>query len=412
MAMPKLARELTALEVSRLVAPGKHPVGSGIYLEINPSGARVWILRTIVGNKRRHIGLGPYPATTLAQARQKARDARDLIAQGVDPVEHKREIKSALKAQQAKAVSFEQCAVSYIDAHADTWKNAKHRQQWQNTLRTYAFPVLGSLLVKDVAQAHVLSVLEPIWKTKTETATRVRGRIELILDWACARGYRSNDNPARWKGHLDKLLPQPSRLSRAIHHKALPIDQMPAFMAELNQHEGMSCWCLQFAILTASRSGEARGARWDEMDMKKAIWTIPAERMKAGQEHQVPLSSQAMLLLKNLPRTSSPYVFFSAKGTPLSDMALSMLMRRMGQDAVPHGFRSTFRDWAGDKTHYARDLAEAALAHTLTNKVEAAYRRSTALEKRRAMMQDWADFITGSNHSVILKFPQVANSPY
>ena len=191
--MPKLARELSALEVSRLVAPGKHPVGSGIYLEINPSGARVWILHTM----RRHIGLGPYPATTLAQARQKARDARNLIAQSIDPIEHKKEIKSALKAQQVKAISFEQCAISYIDVHADTWKNAKHRQQWQNTLRTYAFPVIGSLLVRDVAQAHILAVLEPIWKTKTETATRVRGRIELVLDWACARGYRSNDNPAQ-----------------------------------------------------------------------------------------------------------------------------------------------------------------------------------------------------------------------
>ena len=255
------------------------------------------------------------------------------------------------------------------------------------------FPVMGRLLVKDVAQPHVLRVLEPIWKTKTETATRIRGRMESVLDWATARHYRQGDNPARWKGHLDNLLASPTRIQKVVHHKAVALENMSAFMKDLRQRDGMSARALEFVIYCAARSGEVRGATWDEIDIEKQLWVIPAERMKAGSEHRVPLSRQAMGILQNMLKLEDcPYIFPSIKSGKLSDMSLLAVMRRMGVDAVPHGFRSTFRDWAGETTNYPRDLAEQALAHTLTNKVEAAYRRGDALEKRRQMMQDWADF--------------------
>lgn len=391
--MPKKAKELTALEVKRLCTIGKHPVGSCIYLEINSPNSKVWILRIMVGGKRRSIGLGSYPMITLAQAREKALTARELIAQGVDPIEQRKAAQSAIKASQAKEITFKECALAYIDAYSDSWKNAKHRQQWQNSLNTYVYPFIGDLFVKDVEQQHILNVLRPLWTLKTETASRLRGRIETVLDWAAVSGYRDKDNPATWKGRLDKLLPAPSKLKKIKHHKAVTIDEMPAFIEQLSTHDVMSAKCLAFTILTACRSGESRAATWDEIDLEQAIWTIPANRMKAGSEHQVPLSEQAIKLLESIPKIEGvPYIFFSQSNKPLSDMTLSMLMRRMKVDAVPHGFRSTFRDWAGDRTNYPRDIAEAALAHTLTNKVEAAYRRSTALEKRRKMMQEWGDF--------------------
>ena len=266
---------------------------------------------------------------------------------------------------------------------------------------TYAYPHFGSLLVKDVVQEHVLKALEPIWKTKTETATRLRGRIESILDWATVRKYRTGDNPARWKGHLDKLLPAPGKIPKVEHHKALPASQMPAFVKDLQTREGLAARALEFAILCASRSGEVRGAQWVEIDMGQASWVIPAERMKAGKEHRVPLSTQTLKLLKSIPKSEAgDWVFTSSTGKPLSDMALTTVLRRMKVDAVPHGFRSTFRDWAGEMTNHPRDVAEQALAHTLENKVEAAYRRGDALEKRRLMMQEWAEFCcTGASAS-------------
>ena len=265
---------------------------------------------------------------------------------------------------------------------------------------TYAYPHFGNLLVKDIVQEHVLKALEPIWKTKTETATRLRGRIESILDWATVRKYRTGDNPARWKGHLDKLLPAPGKIQKVEHHKALPASQMPAFIKDLRTREGLAARALEFAILCASRSGEVRGAQWAEIDMGQAIWVIPAERMKAGKEHRVPLSVQALQLLKSIPKSEAgDWVFTSATGKPLSDMALTTVLRRMKVDAVPHGFRSTFRDWAGEITNHPRDVAEQALAHTLENKVEAAYRRGDALEKRRFMMQEWADYCDASTQA-------------
>ncbi len=393
--MPKVARELTALHISRLQEEGHHAVGGvrGLYLYVTAQGAKSWVLRTMVGDKRRHIGLGSYPTVTLAMARDKARQAHEQIQQGCDPILQKRQAKALLLSQQAKAITFEQAALSYIEAHEDSWRNHKHRAQWESTLRSYAFPVLGRLSVDTIDQEHVLQVLEPIWKSKTETASRLRGRLESVLDWATTRKYRAGENPARWKGHLDKLLASPKKIQKVEHQRALSVEALPAFMAQLAQRAGLSARALEFAILCASRGGEVRGATWAELDLNKRIWTIPAERMKARKEHRVPLSRQAVALLQAQPRVSdSPYIFPSPSAKMLSDMALLKVTRDMQVDAVPHGFRSTFRNWVAECTEYPGELAEQALAHTLESKVEAAYFRSDVLERRRSLMQDWADF--------------------
>ncbi|MDM0049297.1 site-specific integrase [Variovorax sp. J22R115] len=405
--MPKIARELSALEVSRLTAPGLVAVGvvPGLQLQITPSGARSWVLRVKVGSKRRDMGLGSYPGTTLAQAREKARHARKEIEQGVDPILRRERAQSALRAEQASEKTFTWCAQQYIDAHGDTWRNPKHRTQWTNTLATYAYPLIGSMLVRDVSQSHILQILGAIWKTKNETASRLRGRLEVVLDWAKTQHYRDGENPARWKGHLDKLLPAPGKVQRVQHHPAVPIDDAATFFAELRQREGIAARALEFVALTAARSGEVRGATWDELDLDAAIWIIPGARMKAEREHRVPLSKAVLALLKALPRIVQPeepersekvadLVFSAPRGGSLSDMALTQVMRRMGQQAVPHGLRSTFRDWCGERTNFPRDLAEQALAHSLADKTEAAYRRGDALEKRRVMMETWAKFLT------------------
>jgi integrase len=394
------AKELSALEVGRLKSSGHHAVGgvAGLYLYVNEAGARSWVLRVMVGEKRRHMGLGGFPDVPLAQAREKARKAREEIVQGIDPIGQRRSALSQLRVQQASEKTFEQAAEAYLEAHGDSWKNPKHRAQWASTLQTYAFPVMGKLLVKDVGQEQILKVLEPIWKTKTETASRLRGRIESVLDWATVRKYRTGENPARWKGHLEQLLPKPKSVQKVVHHAALPIAEMPAFMAKLRSADYVSARALEFAILTAARSGEVRGARWSEIDFEKAVWTIPAERMKAGREHRVPLTEPAIRILRTQPhRTESDLVFSALRGKQLSDMALSEVMRRMQINAVPHGFRSTFRDWVSESTNYPRDLAEQALAHALESKVEAAYRRGDALEKRRPLMSDWAKFCNGGD---------------
>lgn len=394
--MPKIAKELSALQVSRLTESGHHAVGgvTGLYLYITPTGARSWVLRTLIAGKRRHMGLGAFPSVTLAMAREKARAARSEVEAGVDPIAARIEVVKKLKEENLNAVTFESAAKAYIDAHGDTWKNPKHRAQWSATLATYAFPVIGSLQTAHVTQAHVLAVLEPIWKTKNETAARLRGRIEAVLDWATVRGYREGENPARWKGRLDKLLPAPGKIQKTVHRKALTIDAVPQFMRDLRDKEGIAARALEFVVLTAARSGEVRGATWGEIDLDAAVWVVPGDRMKAGREHRVPLCTQAVELLKKMPRfVGNEHVFPSPRGKALSDMALLTVMRRMEMDAVPHGFRSTFRDWVGERTDYPRELAEQALAHTLENKVEAAYRRGDALEKRRTMMQEWSDFL-------------------
>lgn len=388
-------KELGALAVSQISRRGINFVGgvTGLALNVTKSGSRSWVLRYQVGGKRRDKGLGGYPDVTLAQAKEAARAARAKIAQGIDPVEDARILHSQLIASQASAISFSQAATQYIDAHKDSWRNAKHAQQWTNTLQVYAYPKIGRMLVRDVALPQILAILEPIWRDKTETASRVRGRIESVLDWAAVRGYRPDNNPARWKGLLDKMLPAPGKITKTDHHRALPYKELPTFMARLSEQQGMGARALEFTILTASRSGEVRGAKWSEFDLDSGIWTIPPERMKMGKEHRAPLSDAALSIIKKQKASAfCEYVFPSPRGSALSDMTLSAVLRRMKVAAVPHGFRSTFRDWCAEHTDYSREVAEMALAHAIGSKVEAAYRRGDLFNKRRQLMQDWSDY--------------------
>jgi integrase len=393
--MARKAKELGPLAVSKLGTPGLHFVGgvSGLALQVLPTGGRTWVLRATMGGKRRDMGLGGFPDVPLADARTAARKARELIRAGLDPIEEARATLSAKRASRVKDLTFKQAAAACIAAHEASWRNAKHADQWRNTLATYAYPLIGDLLVRDVELTHVLAILEPIWTAKTETATRLRGRIEQVLDWATARGHRDGLNPARWRGHLDKLLARPSKVARVTHRAAPPVMEVGTFMADLRKVEGMGARALEFAILTAARSGEVRGARWSEIDRGAGIWTVPVDRMKAGREHRVPLSTPALAVLKALPRGDEADLIFQApRGGVLSDMTLTAVLRRMKTPAVPHGFRSTFRDWASERTNYPRDAAEMALAHAIGDKVEAAYRRGDLFEKRRRMMTDWATF--------------------
>ena len=396
--MPRKAAELSPLSISRLKDPGLWAVGgvSGLYLHVNARGARSWILRVVVGDKRRDMGLGGYPDIGVADARQKAREARLKIEQGIDPILLRKQAKSELMALQATDKTFEQAAGEYIKIHADSWSNDKHRKQWESTLAAYAFPVVGKLSLRDIRQEHILKILEPIWTTKTETATRVRGRMESILDWAKVKGLRSGENPAAWKGHLDHMLPAPTRLKKVEHLTAVPVREMPDFMIKLRQAAGTAAQALEFLILTAARSGEVRGITWQEVSLEDALWIVPAERMKMKKEHRVPLSDRAMSILKSQPRIDeNPLVFPAPRGSQMSDATMSAVLKRMGIDATVHGFRSSFRDWCGDYTNYPRDLAEQCLAHGADDPVEAAYRRGDALERRREIMNEWSKFVAG-----------------
>ena len=393
--MPRKSRELSALEVGRLAVPGLHFVGgvAGLAMQVQPSGARSWVMRFSAAGRRREMGLGGFPDVTLADARRRAREEREKSDKGVDPIAGRKAAASRLRAEQAKAFTFKAASLAYIETHESGWRNAKHAEQWRNTLAS-TYPVIGSMQVRDVGLPQVLAVLEPIWKTKTETASRLRGRIESVLDWATARGYREGLNPARWKGHLDHLLPSPGKIVKAGHHAAVPVGEAGAFMQALRAQQGTGAKALEFAILTAARSGEARGATWREIDIDQAMWVVPGDRMKAGKDHRVPLSDAALALLRELPRIAGTDLVFPApRGGLLSDMTLVAVTRRMGVAAVPHGFRSTFRDWCSERTNHPREVAEMALAHTIGDKVEAAYRRGDLFEKRRAMMSEWAAFL-------------------
>lgn len=394
--MPKVAKQLSDRAVAAIKSEGRHAVGgiAGLHLRIS-AGYRGWILRVQVGDQRKDMGLGPYPAVSLLEARDKARRIHDDLRNGQVPISPKVLQRSLIASKAATEKTFYWCASEYLKTKAPEWKNAKHRQQWENTLEAYAMPHLGQLSVSVIDLPHILACLEPIWSTKNETASRLRGRIESVLDWATVRKYRSGENPARWKGHLDKVLAAPGKIQNVEHHRAIPVDDMPAFMQDLRTRAGIAAKALEFLIYTAARSGEVRGALWSEIDLSKAIWNIPASRMKAGVEHRVPLSQVALKLLADMPRIEgSNLIFPGTKGQVLSDMTMTAVMRRMKSPAVPHGFRSTFRDWAGEKTQFPRELAEHALAHTLESKVEAAYRRGDALERRREMMQEWSKFIS------------------
>ncbi|WDD94645.1 integrase arm-type DNA-binding domain-containing protein [Burkholderia sp. FERM BP-3421] len=395
--MPKVAKELGALAVSRITKPGMHPVGkiAGLYLQVTESGSRSWILRVKVGDKRREIGLGPYPAVALKDAHAKAQAERDKISSGVDPVLERRAAESALKAAQASEITFAEAAKQFINSRAHGWKNAKHGDQWRNTLSQYAEPILGKMFVRHITREHVLQVLEPIWTIKTETASRVRGRIENVLDWARVKGYRSGENPALWRGNLDHLLAAPADVKPVKHHAAIPYREIGDFITSLKAVDGIGARCLEFAILTVSRSGEARGARWPEIDFDSGVWRVPADRMKEKKEHRVPLSTVAMELLRALPCTDKEGLIFpSPRGKVLSDMTPLMAVRRLGVQATAHGMRSTFKDWASDVTNHPRELIEVALAHIPGDSSEMAYWRSDVLERRRQLMEDWAQFIS------------------
>jgi len=398
--MPKRSREMSAMEVGRLREEGDHNVGGipGLYLQII-EGSRSWILRFKIGTRRRRMGLGSFPAVPLAQARERAREAHKLVDAGEDPIEARDALKKAAAASQARALTFKVACERFIAVKESEWLNPKHRQQWENTLKQYAEPLIGHMDVAEIGQDEVLRVLDPIWRTKTETASRLRGRIEQVLDWAKTRGHRQGENPAAWRGHLDKLLPKPEKIAKVKHHAAVPVSQAAAAVTAIKGIDGVSAQALLFQVLTAGRSGEIRGARWSEVDLDARQWDVPAERMKAKRPHRVPLSQQAVDLIKLMPRHEGcDLIFPGRKMQPLSDMSLTACMRRLnlkdasGRVCVPHGFRSTFRDWAAEHTHYSPELAEMALAHAIDNKVEAAYRRGDMLAKRLALMQNWADF--------------------
>ncbi len=403
--MPKkVTTGLTAVQIPDMGA-GFHPEGTvtGLYLRATANGAKSWILRIVINGHRRDMGLGGYPAVTLAGARKAAREAREAVAAGADPVTDREARRRAHKA----TPSFQWCAEQTIAAKRPEWKSAKHAAQWSSTLAADAHPIIGKVPVDQIELSHMLDVLAPIWTVKNESASRLRARLEAVLAWATASGYRKGDNPARWRGNLDAVLAKPSKVAKVSHHKALPIDEMQSFVASLRLQRGMAARALEFLILTAARSGEVRGATWQEIDLDAAVWTIPAERMKASKEHRVPLSARAITILKALPRMAgSGLVFPAPRGGVLSDMTISAVMRRMKVDAVPHGFRSTFRDWCSERTNYPRDVAEMALAHAISNKVEAAYRRGDLFVKRTGLMEDWANFIDSVKpEGTVLRFP-------
>jgi len=401
-------KQLTSKYYEALTEPGYHFDGrNGLYLQVSLSGSKSWICRFSFGGKSYEQGLGSFPGIGVAEARRKAAAKRSLLDQGIRPLGRREEDKQRRQAEAAArstGKTFKECAEAYIAAHASGWRNKKHADQWRNTLKTYAYPVIGDLPVSAVSVSQVSEILEPIWTSKTETATRVRGRIESVLDWATVRGFRSGENPARWRGHLDQLFPKRRSVQKVKHHGALPYERVPDFVAALRTVSGVSAAALEFTILTAARTGESLKAKWSEFSLEgdDPVWVVPAERMKAGREHRVPLSGRAVEILRSMKKINaeSDYVFASPMkegGEHLSDMALLVLVKRLaGEKMTTHGFRSSFRDWSSEKTSHPHEVAEMALAHTVKNQVEAAYRRGDLLGKRRSLMQAWSDYCGGA----------------
>jgi integrase len=404
--MARRLNRLTAVEVKGIDQKGMYHDGGGLYLQVSAAGTKSWIYRFTLDGRAREMGLGPLNAISLAEARKRAAECRRMRHDGIDPIDARGAQRDEKRLEGARSMTFDVCAEAYIEAHNASWKNGKHAEQWRGSLRNYASPVFGSSPVQAVDLALVMKALEPIWQTKSETASRLRGRIESVLDWATVRGFRKGENPARWRGHLDKLLPSRAKIQKVEHHPALPYSEIADFMVPLRSQEGIAARALEFLILTAARTGEIIGARWDEFDLKDQIWVVPGVRMKAGREHRVPLSGPALAILKKMNEIrESDFVFPGGrKGRPLSNMAMLALLKRIGRDDLTtHGFRSTFRDWAAERTTFPREVVEMALAHTIENKVEAAYRRGDLFQKRRQLMEAWARFceIKGTAGKVI-----------
>jgi integrase len=404
---------LTALKVEKAKEPGMYADGGGFYLRVTPEGTKNWVLRFMLDRRPRWMGLGPLPLYGLQEARAKALDARRKRHEGIDPIEARRAERARQRLDAAKAITFKECAEAYIAAHRAGWRNGKHAGQWSATLFAYAYPVIGALPVRAVDTGLVVKVLEPIWTAKPETASRVRGRLESILDFAKVRGERDGENPARWRGHLDKLLPAHSKVRQVEHHAALPYNELPAFLRNLREQEGVAARALEFSVLTAARTGEVIGELWSEIDLLDKTWMMPAGRMKAHREHRVPLSARALAILQEmqgLRRGDSPdgFVFPGGRpGKPLSNMAFLMLLRRMGRgDLTAHGFRATFKTWASDRTSFQNEVVEASLAHAIGSKVEQAYRRGDLFDKRRKLMDAWAAYCAAPNAGKVVVFRQ------
>jgi integrase len=384
---------LTLKQVGAKLSPGRYGDGAGLYLQVGPTGTKSWLFRYEFNQRERYMGLGPLHTVDLADAREQARKARRQILDGVDPLDARTSEKAARALEAAKSMTFADAADKYYAAHEASWSNAKHRQQFKNTMAQYVLPKIGRLSVAAVDTGEVLRCIEPMWKDKTATANRVRGRIEAVLDWATVRGYRQGDNPARWKGHLSEVLPAPGKVAKAEHHNAMPYAELPEFMAKLAEAQGVPARALEFLILTAARTSEVSNAVWSEFDLSAKTWTIPAERMKASQPHRVPLSGRAVALLEALPREGE-FVFVGAKaGAPISWIAMLRCLKRITHNgSTVHGFRSTFSDWANERTNHSNHVIEQALAHAVGNAVERAYRRGDLFEKRRRLMSDWARY--------------------
>jgi integrase len=403
--MAKTTHQLTAIKVANTKRKGLHPDGNGLYLRVTESGTKGWIYRYTVDGKARDMGLGPLASVSLAEARVAADECRRQRREGLNPIEARKARQATESAAAAGSPTFMACAEQLIAAHEVGWRNAKHRQQWKNTLATFVYPIMGSRSVADVDTELVMRVLQqpveqergkrtPLWNARSETASRLRGRIESVLSWAKARGLRTGENPAQWRGHLDQLLPVRSKVRRVRHHPALPYTEIGAFMADVRARESIGARALEFTILTAARTSEALGARFDEIDLVSRLWTVPASRMKAANEHRVPLAPRAVTIVKAMAAIQqNEFVFPGMKqGRSLSDMSLLMLLRDLRPGITTHGFRSTFKDWCSECTHTPNFVSEAALAHSVADKVEAAYRRADLLEKRRVLMEAWAEF--------------------
>lgn len=401
--------KLSATQVRSISKPGMYGDGAGLWLQVSPGNrkggstapTKSWLFRYMIAGRARSMGLGRVSlvandgGVSLSEARELRHRYHAMIREGRDPIDERKASREATRAEAAKMLKFSEAAEQYIKAHKAGWKNAKHGDQWENTLRDYAYPVIGSLSVASIETPHVLKILEPIWTKKTETASRVRGRIERILDWAKVQRYRDGENPARWKGHLENLLPKRSAVRPVRHHPAMPYRDVPAFMQKLNANGSLSAKALALTIHTALRTGEVVGARWPEIDLKAKVWTVPADRMKMKREHRAPLSDAAVAILESLPREAgTDYVFPGARrGRPISTAAMSKALKTIDGDAYTvHGFRSSFRDWAAETTNYQNHVVEMALAHVVGDKVEKAYRRGALLEQRARLMRDWSRY--------------------